>query len=346
MGADGYERKEITLGNNANYDALIDTAPNFACQDAFIKAYQHIKYHNKIVTSISGGSDSDVLLDLIIRCGGKDKTTFVFFNTGLEYEATKKQIKFLEEKYGIEINVLQPIKPIPTCVREFGVPFWSKLASEYISRLQSHNFKWEDEPYEVLVERYPKCQSALRWWCNAWPLTDKGRSSKFNISYTPWLKEFMLENPPDFKISAKCCHYAKKEPVKKFMKAGDFDLNCVGIRKAEKGARATAHSTCYTQTTSGPDQYRPLFWFSDEDKAVYDQHYGIEHSDCYKVWGMKRTGCAGCPFGKEFEEELALAEKYEPKFYKAMMKVFGASYDYTRRYLEFRERKKMEAGSL
>ena len=152
-----------------------------------------------------------------------------------------------------------------------------------------------------------------------------------------------MENPPDFKISSKCCDYAKKEPVKKFMASSGFDLNCTGVRKAEGGARATAYSTCYTQALSGPDQYRPLFWMSDEDKAIYDQAYGIEHSDCYKVWGMKRTGCAGCPFGKEFETELSLAEIYEPKFYKAMMKVFGPSYDYTRRYLKFREQKKAAA---
>lgn len=323
---------------------LIETSPpNFAIQDALTKAYQHVTYHSKIVAAISGGSDSDVLLDLIVRCGGKEKTTFVFFNTGLEYDATKKQIKRLEEKYGIQIQVLPPIKPIPMCVREFGLPFWSKRVSDYICRLQSHNFQWEDEPFDVLYARYPKCKVALRWWCNNWPAGSKGQDSRFNISYTPWLKEFMVENPPDFKISSKCCDYAKKGPVKKFMETGDFDLNCTGVRRAEGGARATAYSSCYTPVNFGADQYRPLFWMNDEDKAVYDQHYGIEHSDCYKVWGMKRTGCAGCPFGKEWEQEVALAEKYEPKFHKAMLKVFGASYDYTRRFLEFRERKKQEA---
>jgi 3'-phosphoadenosine 5'-phosphosulfate sulfotransferase (PAPS reductase)/FAD synthetase len=279
---------------------------------------------------------------MVIRCGGKEKSTFVFFNTGLEYDSTKRQIKHLEEKYGIEIQILPPIKPIPLCVREYGLPFWSKRASEYIYRLQRHGFQWEDEPFDVLLKKYPRCKAALRWWCNAWPVKDNGQNSNFNISYTPWLKEFMIENPPDFKISAKCCHYAKKEPVKKYIEAGDFDLNCTGIRKAEGGARATAYSTCYTQALAGPDQYRPLFWFTDADKVEYDQHYGVTHSDCYRIWGMDRTGCAGCPFGKDFEQELALAEKYEPKFHRAMLKVFGPSYEYTRRFLEFRERMKTE----
>lgn len=325
------------------FTALLDDAPeNLTIQDALGKCYQHIKNHDRLVVAVSGGWDSDDMTDLVIRCGGKDKATFVFFNTGLEYDATKRQIKHLEEKYGIEIQILPPIKPIPLCVREYGVPFWSKRVSEYIYRLQRHGFQWEDEPFEVLLAKYPRCKAALRWWCNAWPAKDNGEESNFNISYIPWLKEFMIENPPDFKISAKCCHYGKKEPVRKFMEAGDFDLNCTGVRKAEGGARATVYSTCYTKAMSGPDQYRPLFWFTDADKVEYDQHYGVTHSDCYKVWGMTRTGCAGCPFGKDFEKELQLAQTYEPKFYKAMVKVFGASYDYTRRFLEFRERMKNE----
>ena len=38
------------------------------------------------------------------------------------------------------------------------------------------------------------------------------------------------------------------------------------------------------------------------------------------------------------ESELALAEKYEPNFHRAMLKVFGKSYDYTRKFLEFRHK--------
>lgn len=72
---------------------------------------------------------------------------------------------------------------------------------------------------------------------------------------------------------------------------------------------------------------------------VYCEHFGITRSDCYEVWGMKRTGCAGCPFGKEFNQEVALAETYEPKLAAAMNNLFGPSYEYTRRFMEFRKMK-------
>lgn len=321
-------------------DEILETAPeNLTVVDAFSKCSAVLERHDKVFVSVSGGSDSDVMMDLIIRCGGKDKASFGFFNTGLEYEATKRQIEYLEKRYGVEIQVIPPVKPIPTCVKEYGVPFWSKHVSEMISRLQRHGFQWEDEPFDVLIERYPNCKSALQWWCNA-HVKDNGSISSFNINFTPWLKEFMLANPPSFKISAKCCQYAKKEPGKKHLNENDFDLNCVGIRKAEGGVRSNRYKTCFSHNDCGADNYRPLFWFSDKDKAEYEAHYDISHSDCYKVWGMDRTGCAGCPFGKNYEKEIALVEKYEPKFHRAIMKLFGESYEYTRKFMAFREEMK------
>lgn len=330
------------MSNEIKMVDLLDAAPdNLTIQDALGKALQQVRNHEKIMVAVSGGADSDVMIDLVIRCGGKDKTTFVFHNTGLEYEATKRQLRFLEEKYGIEIQASPPIKPIPLCVRQHGVPFWSKHVSEMIMRLQRHNFQWENLPFDVLYKKYPRCKAALRWWCNDWK-TDNGGPSRLNIEWAYGLKEFLAAFPPSFAISPKCCHYAKKEPAKKYEEAGGFDLVCTGVRKAEGGQRSTGYTSCFSQAVAGADKYRPLFWFTDSDKAEYDAHYGIEHSDCYQVWGMKRTGCAGCPFGKDFEVELALAEKYEPNFHRAMLKVFGQSYEYTRQYLSFREELRKE----
>lgn len=333
------------MGDNMDISTLLNDCPqNLIIQDALVKCYTEVKYHDQIVASVSGGSDSDILTDLIIRCGGKDKTKFVFFNTGLEYEATKRQIQYINDKYGIEVDVISPIKPIPLCVREYGVPFWSKQVSEMMMRLQKHNFKWEDRSLEDLLVEYPKCKAALKWWCNSWG--KDGKISPYDIDYVRHLKEFIIQNPPTFKISNKCCYYAKKLPATKFKESVDCDLNCVGIRRSEGGARRTRYSSCFTQGFGTTDEYRPLFWFNDTDKKMYDEHYGIQHSDCYEVWGMKRTGCAGCPFGRNFEEELSLAEKYEPKFHKAMLNVFGDSYSYRRKFEVFRKQKILQQKSL
>lgn len=84
---------------------------NQAIQEALGKCFNYVKNHERILASISGGSDSDIMLDLIIRCGGREKSKFVFFNTGLEYEATKRHISELNEKYGITIENTPPRNP-------------------------------------------------------------------------------------------------------------------------------------------------------------------------------------------------------------------------------------------
>lgn len=83
------------------------------------------------------------------------------------------------------------------------------------------------------------------------------------------------------------------------------------------------------------DNYRPLFFFNDEDKKYYKDFFDLTYSDCYEVWGMKRTGCVGCPYGRNLEQELDLCEKYESKLAKAVKNVFKDSYKYTEMYHEF-----------
>ena len=288
--------------------------------------------YETIFVSISGGSDSDDVLDLCTKLDIHHKCIYCFFDTGLEYQATKDHLKFLESKYHIEIIREKPVKPIPVSCREFGQPFISKRVSDMISRLQRHNFQWEDEPFDVLYKRYPKCKAALRWWCNKW--NDSFGRSQFNIAQNHYLKEFMISNPPTFSISNKCCDYAKKDIVHKFIAKHAVQLNIYGVRKAEGGARSVAYKSCF-DSGDKYDSLRPIFWWNNDDKAGYEDALRIVHSDCYVKYGLLRTGCVGCPYARDLEGELAVIQQYEPKLYKAVMNVFGDSYEYTRKYREF-----------
>lgn len=308
---------------------------NLTIFDSFVKAYPKVDSKQKIVVSISGGSDSDILLDIIAKLDTEKKVKYIFFDTGIEYQATKKHLEFLERKYGITIERIKAIKPVPLGCRQYGLPFWSKEVSEKIERLQRHNFKWEDKPLAELLKEYPNCKVAVRWWCN-----DYGEKSRFNINYIKGLKEFMILNPPKFKISNKCCKGAKKDNAKKYLKDYGADLNIVGIRKSEGGARSAAYKTCFDFAKNGEtwDNYRPIFWYKDLDKKEYEELFNVCHSACYTEYGLKRTGCAGCPFGKDFEKELEIIKKYEPKLYKAVNNIFGETYQYTREFIKFRSR--------
>lgn len=332
------------LKTPSDKENIVNKAPTVPIMDMLSKIHLTLRRYENIMISISGGSDSAIMTDAILRIivyYPDIKATFVFFNTGLEYDATKRHLKELEEKYGIKIEWVPPVLPIPTCCKKYGLPFWSKAVSENIYRLQKHNFKWEDKPFDVLIQEHPRCRSALKWWCNKHPKKKNGKESALNIAYAPYLKEYIIAHPPPFRVSAKCCEKAKKLPSAKYEAQHDFDLVCTGVRKLEKGARAIVHKNCYTINTDKTDTFRPVFWLSDEDKQDYKKHYKLRYSDCYEIWGMKRTGCCGCPFGKEFEQELELMKKYEPKLYRAAMKIFGPSYEYTRGYYLFRENMKM-----
>lgn len=339
---------------------LLDSSPDPIIADSFVITNSKIKQYGEIVCSISGGSDSDIMLDICTKLDPEKKITYVWFDTGLEYQATKDHLKFLENKYGIKIDVIKAVKPIPTTCRTIGQPFLSKQFSSYIESLQKNNFEWEDKPLGYLLKKYCKtvpeekakktpthyfyyegkyyrgCVKAIRWWCNDYK-KDNGTMSKFNIGYYKYLKEYMIVNPPDFKISSKCCDYAKKKPVHEFLVNNKTELNLYGVRKAEGGVRSTAYKNCFTANECGTDEYRPIFWYTNESKKKYEDQYGVTHSACYDEYGLTRTGCAGCPFGRRFEEELEIIERYEPKLFKAVNNIFGKSYEYTRGYYKFRE---------
>lgn len=324
---------------NKDFTELLEGLPhNIIIQDSFTKARSVIctDQFNRIVCSVSGGSDSDLIVDIMTRLERKD-IEYVFFDTGLEYKATKDHLNYLEKRYGIEIKRIRAKFPVPLAVKEVGQPFLSKQVSEYIYRLQRWNFQWEDEPYEELVKKYPRCKSALAWWCN---YKNDDNVSMFNINRNKWLKEFILENPPTFQVSSRCCELVKKRTSME--NDNEETLNIVGIRLSEGGQRA-GHKTCITY--GHQNIYRPIFWYSQTDKEEYEAFANIQHSACYTEYGLKRTGCAGCPFGRQYEFELEVLQKYEPMLYKAACNIFKESYEYTRKYRAFCRQKEEEKKS-
>lgn len=303
-------------------------------QSSVPRTAREISLHDNVACSISGGSDSDIMLDIVSKLDTDKKVHYVFFDTGIEMSATKKHLDYLENRYGIEIERVKAEVPVPVGVKKYGYPFISKDFSEMIMRLQNHGFKWEDKPYDELVKEYPNCKSALKWWCNK-------KSGSQNIDTKPYLKEFMILNPPRIPISQRCCMGAKKNPSKHYEKENGVDITFLGIRKSEGGSRAVAYKSCFHDDGKRVMHF-PLFWFKEADKEAYEKACGIVHSDAYTVYGCKRTGCAGCPFGTGFEDELKMLEEYEPNLYKAVCNIFGPAYEYTRAYRKFRDAKKAE----
>lgn len=328
---------------------------------------KHLKQHPNAICSYSGGADSDILIDVIERAREIFRlppVKYVFFNTGLEMKATKDHVKATAEKYGVEIETVRPKVNIVMASRKYGIPFVSKIMSAGLSEWQKKGVplsvaqeydRAEDKQAKrlELKERYPKCESVLNFLCCCNSKGEPRPNIQLVINSSKYMRDFIGEYPPDFKISAECCTYCKKNVAHQIQKG--YDMVITGERRDEGGMRSVPRkdntSMCFTETASGQYRLRPLYYVSDADKAWYKEYYGIRYSDAYEVYGLTRTGCCGCPISYKAVADLELIRPYEPNLVKAAWNVFGKSYTYRQKYNAYKaermeqekaERKKRE----
>ena len=309
--------------------------------------------HPKAICSYSGGADSDIMIDLIEktrRIFGLPPVKYVFFNTGLEMKATKDHVKATAEKYGVEIEECRPKISIVNAARTYGIPFVSKIMSSGLSDWQKKGIPLSiADEYEQaedkaakrreLKERYPKCESVINFLCCCNSAGEPRPNIQLVINSSKYMRDFIGEYLPDFKISAKCCDYCKKQVAHLVQK--DYDLIITGERRAEGGMRSVPRkdnsSLCFTETSSGQYRLRPLYYVTDADKAWYKDYYGIRYSDAYEVYGLTRTGCCGCPISHKAVDDLEKIRPFEPNVVKAAWNIFGKSYEYRLKYNEYKK---------
>lgn len=317
---------------------------------------RRLREHPNAICSYSGGSDSDIMIDVIERARklfNLPAVKYVFFNTGLEMKATRDHVKETAQKYGVEIEEVRPKVNIVNATRKYGVPFVSKIMSAGLGGWQSKGIplsiadeyeQAEDKhaKRQELRERYPQCESVINFLCCCNTAGDPRPNIQLVINSSKYMRDFIGEFPPDFQISAKCCDYCKKQVAHRVQK--DYDMIITGERRDEGGMRSVPRkdntSLCFTETSSGQFRLRPLYYVSDKDKAWYKEYYGIRYSDAYEVYGLTRTGCCGCPISYKAVEDLELIRPYEPNVVKAAWSIFGKSYLYRQKYNEYKERKK------
>ena len=321
-----------------------------------------LKQYPNAICSYSGGSDSDIMIDLIERTRkmfNLPPIKYVFFNTGLEMKATKDHVKATAEKYGVEIEEVRPKVNIVKATREHGQPFVSKIMSAGLEGWQKKGIplsiadeyaQAEDKAAkrQELRERYPKCETTINFLCCCNKDGEPRPNIQLVINSSKYMLDFIKEQPPEFKISAKCCDYCKKQLAHSVQK--DYEMIITGERRDEGGMRSVPRSEqwnqtntmCFAETSDGKYRFRPLYYVSDKDKAWYKDYYGIKYSDAYEVYGLTRTGCCGCPISHKAVDDLEKIRPYEPNVVKAAWNIFGDSYRYRQAYNAYKERRKAE----
>lgn len=323
---------------------------------------KRLREHPKAICSYSGGADSDILIDLIERTRtvfNLPPVRYAFFNTGLEMKATKDHVKAVSEKYEVEIVEHRPKVNIVKATRKYGIPFVSKIMSAGLEGWQKKRIPLSiAEEYEKardkaakrreLKERYPKCESLINFLCCCNSSGEPRPNIQLVINSSKYMLDFIRECPPDFQISAQCCDFCKKQVAHSVQK--DYEMIITGERRDEGGMRSVPRkdntALCFTETSSGQYRLRPLYYVSDRDKAWYKERYGIRYSDAYEVYGLTRTGCCGCPISYKAVDDLELIRPYEPNVVKAAWKIFGKSYEYRKKYNEYKGCRKREENAV
>lgn len=331
---------------------------------------KRLREHPKAICSYSGGSDSDILIDLIERVRmifSLPSVEYAFFNTGLEMRAIKNHVEETAEKYGVKIEAHRPKIGIVTASRKYGIPFVSKIMSAGLEGWQKKGIplsiadeysQAEDKAAKrrELSERFPKCESIINFLCCCNSEGEPRPNIQLVINSSKYMLDFIRECPPDFQISAQCCDYCKKQVAHSAQK--EYEMIITGERRDEGGMRSVPRkdntALCFTETSEGQYRLRPLYYVSDADKAWYKEYYRIRYSDAYEVYGLTRTGCCGCPISYKATDDLEMIRPYEPNLVKAAWNIFGKSYEYRAKYNKYkadrlmseRERKKNVDGQM
>ena len=133
----------------------------------------------------------------------------------------------------------------------------------------------------------------------------------------------------DFKLkcSEQCCYKLKKEPAHKWAKLNNKTITITGMRSNEGGAR-----TMLSCITNNGKKFHPLIVINDDFKDKFMQHYNIKLCKLYyEPYNFKRTGCKGCPYALNLQQDLDMMRELLPKEYKQCESIWKPVYDEYRR---------------
>lgn len=249
---------------------------------------------NGVYISYSGGKDSELLCHLAFQMYKDIK--MVFSNTGMELPETIQQV-LKRRREGWNIDIIKPSKTFAEVWEKYGYPVVSKEQSQYI--------------YQYNTAKSEKTKHT-RLFGNKW---GRGKISE------KW--KYLLE--ADFKISDRCCEELKKKPFKKYEKAtGRKPIIATMAEESSLRKSSYLKNSCNSFDTKRPMSKPLSFWLS-KDVWEYLKQNDITVSEAYTVHGMERTGCYGCLYGCNIEQEktgtnrIVKLKSTHPKLYNFLM---------------------------
>ena len=266
---------------------------------------QKYDLENNAYISFSGGKDSTILHYLIDMALPNNRIPRVFINTGIEYNYIVEFVKELASKDDRFI-ILKPSQAIKPMLEKVGYPFKSKLHSHLLSIYNNSGLTNAVKKYLGEIE------GNIKFICP-------------NILKYQFTKDFNI------KCSEKCCTKLKKDPTKKWQKENNRSIVLTGMRKEEGGAREKL--TCIiTDKQNKLVKFHPLVVINDDFENWFIDKYNIELCKLYREpFNFKRTGCKGCPYSLDLQEQLDTMAMYLPSEKKQCEMIWKPVYEEYRR---------------
>lgn len=264
--------------------------------------------------SYSGGKDSTVLSALLDMAVPGNTIPRVYSNTGIEYQLILDFVERERERdHPWEIVILKPRVPIKQMLEKEGYPFKSKFHARAV---------WEYQQGRNTKYMRDYMNQSAKW-------KDRCCPNVLLYQFTP--------EGLSFNVSDRCCDYLKKNPLKEYEKETGRRIGIIGIMPDEGGRRTKA--VCQVFKKDKLKHFQPLVPVTKEWEDWFIEEYNVDISDIYKEpYCFQRTGCKGCPFALEVQNELDTLKRYFPKEYKQCEAIWQPVYEEYRR-LGYRLRK-------
>lgn len=228
----------------------------------------------------SGGKDSMVVHRLLDMAIPDNRIPRVFCNTGIEYNAIVEFVRDLSNKDGRFITIM-PRKNIKAMLEEVGYPFKSKEHSQRLYEWQK-GYRENDFMQRYLHKKEFGCPKILLY---------------------QFSDDFKL------KVSHKCCQELKKNPFKKWQKENHRSITITGMMKDEGGQRTTID--CIVTKNDKVVKFHPLAKVDKEWEEWFVKEYDVKLCKLYyDPFNFKRTGCVGCPYSPNLQEQLSAMSKH------------------------------------
>lgn len=254
--------------------------------------------------SFSGGKDSTVLHHLIDEAIPGNKIPRVFINTGIEYEFIRKYVIDLKQKddrfviFNSNVNITKML-------HDKGYPFKSKEHSCKLAMYQSKGINTKS------IERY----------------LDENNSFK-----CPDKLMYQFTDEFELKISDRCCYELKKHPIQRYEKESGRNISILGLRMGEGGQRANHNGCVVFNKNHSLRKFKPLNPCNDDFIEWYIQRNDIKLCTLYyPPFNFHRTGCKGCPYSINLQEQLEIMDKYLPNERKQCELIWKPIYNEYRR---------------